>query len=83
MHHIELMLNDFSDPKLLTKKVIASEAKYSFDINSECSKSIKEFANEFHAIVTQELFVCKRKRPDIQTAIAFLCIKVKELNMND
>ena len=83
MHCIESMLNDFSDPKSLIKKVTASAAKHSFSVNSDCSKSIEEFADKFHAIVMQGLFVCKRERPDIQTAIAFLCTEVKELNMSD
>ena len=83
MHCIELMLNDFPDPELSTEKVIAPAAEHSFGINSECSKLIEEFANEFHAIVAQGLFVCKRERPGIQTAIAFLCAEAKEPNMND
>ena len=83
MHCIESMLNNFFNSKSSIEKVTVSAAKYSFSINFKCSKLIEEFADEFHAIVTQGSFVCKRKRPDIQTAITFLCTKVKEPNMND
>ena len=31
----------------------------------------------FHTIIVKLLFLCKRGRPDIQTAIAFLCTRVK------
>jgi hypothetical protein len=34
-------------------------------------------AEFFHAMVAKLLFLCKRGRPDIQTAIAFLCTRVQ------
>jgi hypothetical protein len=37
----------------------------------------------FHATVAKLLFLCKRGRPDIQTAIAFLCTRVKEPTKHD
>jgi hypothetical protein len=40
----------------------------------------KEF---FHSTVAKLLFLCKRGRPDIQTAIAFLCTRVKQPTRHD
>jgi hypothetical protein len=37
----------------------------------------------FHHNVAKLLFLCKRARPDIQTAIAFLCTRVKGPDMDD
>jgi hypothetical protein len=37
----------------------------------------------FHTTVAKLLFLCKRGRPDIQTAIAFLCTRVREPTMHD
>ncbi len=37
----------------------------------------------FHHYVAKLLFLCKRARPDTQTAIAFLCARVKGPNAND
>jgi hypothetical protein len=37
----------------------------------------------FHASVAKLLFLCKRGRPDIQTAIAFLCTRVKHPTKHD
>ena len=37
----------------------------------------------FHRVRTQLLFVCKRGRPDIQTAVSFLCTRVKCPNQDD
>jgi hypothetical protein len=37
----------------------------------------------FHATVAKLLFLCKRGRPDIQTAIAFLCTRVQQPSKHD
>jgi hypothetical protein len=36
-----------------------------------------------HTIIDKALFACKRARPDIQLAIAFLSTRVRELNEDD
>jgi hypothetical protein len=40
-------------------------------------------AEFFHATVAKLLFLCKRGRPDIQTAIAFLCTRVQHPTRHD
>ena len=35
-----------------------------------------EYRENFHTIVAKGLFACKRARPDIHTAIAYLCTRV-------
>jgi succinate dehydrogenase flavin-adding protein (antitoxin of CptAB toxin-antitoxin module) len=40
-------------------------------------------SESFHATVAKLLFLCKRGRPDIQTAIAFLCTRVQQLTKRD
>jgi len=37
----------------------------------------------FHHIVMKLLYLCRRTRQDIQTAVAFLCTRVKELDEDD
>ena len=37
----------------------------------------------FHQNVAKLLFLCKRARPDLQTAVAFLCTRVKEPDTDD
>ena len=48
-----------------------------FTINDEGIKLSKHDADSFHRNVARLLFLSKRARPDIQTAIAFLCNKGK------
>jgi hypothetical protein len=43
----------------------------------------KAQAEEFHTFVAKGLFACKRARPDIHTAIAVLCTRVKHPNQDD
>ena len=40
-------------------------------------------ATMFHHNVAKVLFLCKQARPDIQTAVAFLCTSVKGPDTND
>jgi hypothetical protein len=40
-------------------------------------------AQFFHKYVAKALFTCKRARPDLQTAVAFLCERVKECQEDD
>jgi hypothetical protein len=46
-------------------------------------KLSKDDAEVFHTFVAKGLFACKRVRPDIHTAIATLCTRVKGPNQDD
>ncbi len=43
----------------------------------------KKHAQTFHTFVAKGLFVCKRARPDIHTAVAALSTRVKQPNQDD
>ncbi|MGC9193777.1 MAG: Ty1/Copia family ribonuclease HI [Thermoplasmata archaeon] len=43
----------------------------------------KDKAELFHTFVAKGLFACKQARPDIHTAIALLCTRVKSPNQDD
>ena len=40
-------------------------------------------AQLFHHLVAKLLYLCRHKRQDIQTAVTFLCTRVKELDEDD
>jgi len=48
-----------------------------FNIKPDSPLLPKKQAEEFHTIVAKGLFVCRRARPDIHTAIAALCMHVR------
>jgi hypothetical protein len=58
-------------------------ANHLFDVNDEAEKLNDDQKEFFHHVVAQLLFLCKRARPDIQTAIAFLCTRVQKPDTDD
>ena len=65
-----------------TAKTPASN--FLFQINNKNPVPLeRDVAEMFHSTVAKLLFLCKRARPDIQTAISFLCTRVKEPDVDD
>jgi len=55
-----------------------------FEVNNDNpTKLDEETAQLFHHLVAKSLFLCKRARPDLQTAVAFLSTRVKEPDLDD
>ena len=54
-----------------------------FDVDPNAEKLNKSDSELFHHVVAQLLFVCKRGRPDLQTAVAFLTTRVKNPDIDD
>jgi hypothetical protein len=58
-------------------------AAHLFEIVEGIELLDKDKSEFFHTTVAKLLFLCKRGRPDIQTAIAFLCTRVKAPTRHD
>ena len=58
-------------------------SSHPFHTNAECSKLPEKTAQLFHHITAKLLYLCKRTRQDIQTAVAFLCTRVKNPDTDD
>jgi hypothetical protein len=58
-------------------------AAHLFQVDPNAEKLGEEQREMFHRNVAKLLFLSKRARPDIQTAIAFLCTRVKEPDNDD
>jgi hypothetical protein len=59
-------------------------AKYLFEVNSTNPTFLNAADAElFHHMVAQLLFLCKQARPDIQTAVSFLCTQVQKPDTDD
>ena len=54
-----------------------------FDIDSDAPNLDSYKAKQFHTLVAQLLYLSKRVRPDILTAVNFLCTRVKSPSMQD
>ena len=57
--------------------------KHMFTVNADATKLDDEIADLFHHYTAQLLFLSKRARPDLQTAIAFLCTWIMVPNVDD
>ena len=79
--YIQNILNEM--PHEMTGVSPTPAANHLLDVNPE-SEKLDDIQKEFfHHVVAQLLFLCKRARPDIQTAIAFLCTRVKGPDVDD
>jgi Reverse transcriptase (RNA-dependent DNA polymerase)/Zinc knuckle len=58
-------------------------AEHLFDVSENPTYLDDENAQLFHHLTAKLLFLCKRARPDIQTAIAFLTTRVKRPDTDD
>ena len=58
-------------------------AEHLFKINDTPTHLTDEDAMFFHHNVAKLLFLCKRARPDLQTAVAFLSTRVKQPDHDD
>lgn len=65
-------------------KAATAVANHLFYVNEKNPIMLTEDkAIMFHHNVAKMLFLCKRARPDIQTAVTFLCTRVKGPNVDD
>jgi hypothetical protein len=58
-------------------------ANHLFDVNTSASKLDHNTADFFHTNVAKPLFLSKRVRPDIHTAVSFLTTRVKSPDVDD
>jgi hypothetical protein len=80
--YVANMLDDF--PIHLTKDDVSpTPAEADLFAQPESPTLGSDAHDTFHTFVAKGLFLCKRARPDTQTAIAGLCTRVKEPTQDD
>ena len=74
-------INSFSDP--IEGKVTSPTPRHLFEVN-DLSPSLSETdADIFHSVTAKLLYLEKRARPDIETAVAFLTTRVTSPTIDD
>jgi hypothetical protein len=58
-------------------------ANHLFKVDIKCEKLDQVIADLYHHYAANLLFLCKRARPDIQPAVAFLCTRVQGSDIDD
>ena len=81
--YVKKILDEF--PEVIKVAAATPAAEHLFNIRED-NKDIllpEEQALAFHRIVAQLLFLCARARPDIRTAVSFLCTRTKKPDEDD
>jgi hypothetical protein len=81
INYVEKMLADL--PEEMDGEAPTPAANHLFAVDDDCPKVDERKAQFFHTHTAKSLFPCKRARPDLQTAVAFLCTRVKDCNEDD
>ena len=70
-------------PEDVSKSTTSPASSHLFEVNDESKALDPSKMETFHKIVAKLLFACKRARPDIQTAVAFLTTRVTKSDDDD
>jgi len=62
---------------------VTPAASYLFEVNDNPVKLNEEQSVFFHHYMAKALFLCKRARPDLQTAVAYLSTRVKSPDVDN
>ena len=80
--YIKKMLDEI--PANMDGEACTPAPKHLFEVNQDNQEYLDdETAEIFHHFTAKLLFLCKHARPDIQTAVSFLCTRVKKPDMDD
>jgi hypothetical protein len=80
--YIKSILNDL--PEDMNGESPTPAGTHLFEVNSQNPDYLDDKTSTlFHHNVAKLLFLCKRARPDIQTAVSFLCTRVKRPDRDD
>ena len=82
LEHIEQTIAECPEG-LLKGAASTPAAGHLFTVNPNAKKLSEEEATTFHHLVAKLLCLCKRSRPDMQTAISFLTTRVKSPDVDD
>jgi len=64
-------------------RVTSPAPRHLFDVDDNCEKLSSRKADIFHSVTAKLLYIMKRSRPDIETAISFLCKRVSKSDTQD
>ena len=82
--YIEGMITKFLyKEELNARKALSPAADYLFMIDKDAKQLDQKKKECFYTWVAKGLFLCKRARPDLQTAVAFLTTRVRSPDEDD
>jgi Reverse transcriptase (RNA-dependent DNA polymerase) len=79
--YIQMVLHDL--PEEMIGHAVTPAANYLFDVDNTCAKLGKDKKDIYVHYVMQLLYLSQRARPDIRTAISFLCTRLTDPDQDD
>ena len=81
--YVKSMVDNFPQEELTGGKVASPWNEHLFKVHEKSQRLDPAKAELFHTVTAQGLFACKRARPDISPAIAYLATRVQKSNQDD
>lgn len=81
--YLHEIIENLPEHLIATRNTTSPAADHLFTVNEDAERLNTADAEIFHSYTAKLLFAAKRARPDIQTAIAFLCTRVKSPDVDD
>jgi hypothetical protein len=78
-YFVDKLLESYNN--LIAKNTPSS--KYIFQVDEGATVLAEEERKQFHSVVAKLLYLSKRARPDILTAVSFLCTRVTKATIED
>ena len=81
--YVKSIVENFPTAELTGVKVASPWNENLFKVDETSPSLPAKKAEQYHTFTAQGLFICKRGRPDISPAIAYLTTRVKNPNQDD
>jgi hypothetical protein len=81
-NYIENLLDEVPE-EMLGHAATPAANQLVFTVNDKAKKISDEDLEKYHRLTAKLLYLSKRARPDLQTAVAFLCKRVKQPDVDD
>ena len=81
--YVTKMIADFEAVAGEIKTAKTPAADHLFQVREEATALGEKESLLFHNMTAKALYLCKRSRPDIQTAVSFLTTRVKDPDQDD
>ena len=81
--YVKEIVNDFTKQTGDTKTAVTPAADHLFKIDQDAKPLSEEMGKVFHNFTAKCLFLTKRARPDISTAVAFCTTRVRKPDEDD
>ena len=81
--YVTSMVSESEAVEILKRILNTPAGEHISEVEKDWEKLSKDKAQIYHHMTAKALYLCKRAMPDIQTGVAFLSTRVKELDEDD